>query len=65
MYTNQVEELKRAWGGKPCNHPQFEREYWQGNNLTNYEDKKTGDWVCTQCGEVFTREEMEALKRAQ
>lgn len=37
-------ELSRRWGGKPCNHPNLEKEYYLGT--------ATGDWVCTQCGEA-------------
>lgn len=65
MYTDEVEKLKKAWGDKPCTHPHFEREYHRGNYLTNYEDKKTDDWVCTQCGTVFTRAEKEAIETAR
>lgn len=65
MYTDEVEKLVKEWGDKPCTHPVLEREYYRGNHLTNYEDKKTDDWVCTQCGAVFTRAEKEAIEAAR
>lgn len=30
--------------------------------ITNHEDKKTNDWICTQCGRDFTDEEKKAIE---
>jgi hypothetical protein len=39
-------ELQKQWGGKPCNHPAFSREYDSG--------ERTGNYCCTQCGASLT-----------
>lgn len=41
-----AQKVKSEWGGKHCDHPHIEREYYTGAFLTNY--------VCVQCGEEFT-----------
>ena len=41
-----AQKAKEAWGIKPCDHPNIEREYYAGAFLTNY--------ICTQCGREFT-----------
>jgi hypothetical protein len=46
MEYNDVLKIKEEWGNKPCNHPEFEKEYYTGAFLLNY--------VCTQCGMEFT-----------
>ena len=43
MQMKEAEERRKAWGGKPCNHPSLVKEYELGT--------ATGDYVCTQCGE--------------
>ena len=46
--------LQETWGGKPCDHPAFSKEYDLG--------ERTGNYVCTQCGAVLTfRERAEAI----
>ena len=49
MQTEKATELQRKWGGKPCDHPSFDNEYYLGGS--------TGDYVCTTCGEVFMPDE--------
>jgi hypothetical protein len=44
MQSEAAAELRRAWGGKPCDHPNITREYYLGS--------ATGDYVCTTCGET-------------
>lgn len=44
MQTNKAAELRRIWGNKTCDHPNLEKEYYNGAS--------TGDYVCTQCGET-------------
>jgi hypothetical protein len=61
---NAATELRKAWGDKPCSHPQFEREKIimgipRSNDMWDY---ATGDYVCTTCGETFTRDEWRAIE---
>jgi len=46
----EVKKLRENWGGKPCDHPKFEREY--------YGDTFTLDYACNQCGAEFNLLEM-------
>jgi hypothetical protein len=52
-------ELRKAWGGKPCNHPGFEREksIMGTPRSSDMWDYATGDYVCHVCGQVFTHDE--------
>ena len=42
MQMDKIEELRKEWGTKPCDHPNVEKEYYLG--------AQTGDYACTQCG---------------
>ncbi len=42
LQSKEAEALRKAWGDKPCKHPNLEKEYYLGAD--------TGDWVCTICG---------------
>lgn len=42
MQAKTARRLREAWGDKPCNHPNLEKEYELGSD--------TGDYVCTSCG---------------
>ena len=54
MQKKKASELQQAWGGKPCPHPAFSKEYDLG--------ERTGNYICTQCGAVLTfREKAEAI----
>jgi hypothetical protein len=54
MQRKRANALKEEWGDKPCDHPAFAKEYDLG--------ARTGNYVCTQCGAVFTfRERAEIL----
>lgn len=44
MQMNEAMKLREAWGDKPCNHPDLDKEYELGT--------ATGDYVCTQCGQA-------------
>jgi hypothetical protein len=46
MQKKRATALQQEWGDKPCAHPAFAKEYDLG--------KRTGDYVCTQCGKTFT-----------
>lgn len=41
-------KLRKAWGNKPCNHPEWGKEYYLGAN--------TGDYICLQCGEEVSED---------
>lgn len=59
MQKKRATALKEAWGDKPCAHPELAREYDLG--------KRTGNYVCTQCGATFTfreRAEIMATRRS-
>jgi len=46
MQSMRASELRQSWDGKPCEHPAFAKRYDLG--------KRTGDYVCTQCGEIVS-----------
>jgi hypothetical protein len=50
--------LRAKWGGRPCAHPDFYREV-AGLG------QKTGDYVCTECGALFSSEEKRAIEVAR
>lgn len=50
-------ELQQKWGGKPCDHPAFSREYDLG--------ERTGNYCCTQCGASLTFREKAELTQAR
>lgn len=50
----KAERLRKQWGDKPCSHPNLEVETHLG---LGYVQEKTGDYVCTLCGQDFTKEE--------
>lgn len=47
MQMKTAARLRKNWGDKVCDHPDFDREYCLGG--------QTGDYVCVQCGESFTQ----------
>lgn len=54
MQKKRAVELRAAWGEKPCDHPAFAKEYDLG--------KRTGEYLCTQCGaQLSFREKTELL----
>jgi DNA-directed RNA polymerase subunit RPC12/RpoP len=54
MQAKKAAAIKEEWGDKPCDHPAMAKEYAEG--------KRTGDYVCTQCGAKVTfRERAEIL----
>lgn len=54
MQRKQAIKLQETWVNKPCDHPTFAKEYDLG--------KRTGNYVCTQCGAILTfRERAEAI----
>jgi|WetSurMetagenome_2_1015567.scaffolds.fasta_scaffold197186_2 hypothetical protein len=60
MEYNDVQLLKNEWGNKFCNHPKFEKEYYNGAFLTSY--------VCNICGKefsVYEKMELEASRKKQ
>ncbi len=53
MQMEKAKQLREEWGGKPCDHPDLEKEYYLG--------AQTEDFVCTQCGEAFHRSELDII----
>ena len=49
--------LQQAWGDKPCEHPEFSREYDMG--------ERTGNYCCTQCGVSVTFREKAEITAAR
>ncbi len=47
IQSKKIKEIKDKWGNKDCSHPYFTKEYDLG--------AQTGDYVCMQCGEIFTK----------
>ncbi|CAN5700589.1 hypothetical protein BH23GEM3_BH23GEM3_04510 [soil metagenome] len=46
MKRKRALQLQEEWSDKPCPHPAFAKEYDLG--------KRTGNFVCTQCGSTLT-----------
>lgn len=44
MQMKEAAESRERWGGKPCDHPNLDKEYELGT--------ATGDYVCTTCGKA-------------
>jgi len=63
MDIKKGQRLREEWGDKPCDHPSFEKET-QGAPISGlgYVESKTGDYICTQCGEVFTKAEKDEIE---
>ena len=57
MQIKKARELKEKWGQKKCDHPSFTKEYDLG--------AQTGDYVCTQCGESFSKSEVEKIEKTR
>lgn len=53
MQKKRATALQQDWGGKPCAHPSLAKEYDLG--------KRTGNYVCTQCGVTLTFREKAEL----
>ena len=58
MQKKRALVLQQEWGGKPCDHPAFAKEYDNG--------ERTGNYICTQCGTTVTfREKAEIVAGRQ
>ncbi|CAA9321276.1 MAG: hypothetical protein AVDCRST_MAG11-2016 [uncultured Gemmatimonadaceae bacterium] len=53
MKKKRADELRAAWGDRPCDHPALSKEYDLG--------VQTGRYVCTQCGASFSWREKAEL----
>lgn len=53
MQKKRASVLRHEWGDKPCTHPEFSKEYDLG--------KRTGNYVCSQCGATFSFREKAEL----
>ncbi len=57
VQLDDAHRIYRQWveaGRPPCDHDNVEREYHLSSN--------TGDWVCMNCGENFSRQQVDALR---
>ena len=54
----KAEELRKLCGTKPFTNPKFENE---SHLVWVYVEEKTGDYVCTQCGQDFTKNEYDRV----
>ena len=54
MQWKDAKQLREIWGGTPCDHPDYDKEYYLGAD--------TMDKVCTQCGEVLSAKEIEEIR---
>jgi len=53
MQAEEARQRRERWqrkGNPPCDHPQLDKEYFLGAN--------SGDYVCIQCGECFSPDEL-------
>ncbi len=57
MQASAADSLRHRWGGKPCAHPELDKEYYLGS--------QTGDLVCTTCGALFLSREEAAADAAR
>ncbi len=57
MKRKRALELQQDWGGKPCPHPAFAKEYDAG--------ARTGNFICTQCGAILGFREKGQLMAAR
>jgi hypothetical protein len=57
MQKKRAAAIREAWGAQPCAHPAFAKEYDLG--------KRTGNFICTQCGQSFTFREKVELRAAK
>jgi len=53
----KAQELRAAWGDRPCPHPSFAKEYDMG--------ERTGNFVCVQCGTVFSFRDKAEIMQAR
>ena len=58
MDFREASELQKKWGDKPCDHPDLEQE-------DPISGQWSGDWVCTRCGAMGPRKDLEKDRRAQ
>jgi hypothetical protein len=53
MKQKRAQELRDAWSGGPCDHPQLAKLYDLGAH--------TGSFACVKCGHVFSFREKAEL----
>lgn len=57
MQMQEAEWLRRSWGDKSCDHPDFDKEYYGGMTADDY--------VCTQCGRELSRAQVDEIRARQ
>lgn len=55
IQSEEAKKLQENWGGKPCEHPEWGKEYYLATN--------TGDYVCLQCGLTVSEESYKFLTK--
>lgn len=55
MNLEDAVKLRKAWGDKPCDHPELVDEILFGS--------KTGDYICVQCGMSISQRKKDKLCR--
>jgi hypothetical protein len=55
MQSDKASRLRLIWGDKPCKHDEIDDEFYLGS--------RTEDFVCIQCGKLFTRDEYLELQK--
>lgn len=53
MQLKEAKKLRENWHGGECKHLERVKEYDLGTD--------TGDYVCTKCGEAFSRAEHQSM----
>jgi hypothetical protein len=57
MQNSKAQEIREKWGEEQYSHPFLEKEYYLGAN--------TLDFICSVCGQEFTKEEKEKIERGR
>lgn len=63
MNQKKIKMIRGTWGDKECDHPFFDVEVVNGVVGNSFQEMKTGDYVCTQCGRIFTRAEKANIEK--
>jgi hypothetical protein len=54
MQLEKAQKLRKMWGNNHCDHPDFDKEYFNSTD--------TGDYVCVVCGRAFSKEMKEKIE---
>lgn len=66
MTITEAIKLQILWKDKECSHPNIEHLYSHEDNYGNERyGMRTGEYVCTLCGKIFSLEEYQDLKNSR